>query len=240
MSHISPKSTYYAIFGALMVLTALTVDVAFQHLGWLNFPVAIAIAIMKATLVVLFFMHVKYSSKLTKLIVGTTFFFLASLFGLTMTDYLSRGWSRRRAARRPPACCRSCTAARAARGQRDRRWPIPRRSSAPPAAAATASPPRPRRRWPRSTTSTPNDAAKVVEWAKAPQRKRMRFEPMPSFAHLGEARLKALAGYMLQQAAAGPQPAPTITVSGCQPRRVAGSTYEAGLQTRLLRVLAFS
>ena len=50
------------------------------------------------------------------------------------------------------------------------------------------------------------DSAKVVEWAKAPMRKRMKFEPMPSFAHLGEARLKALAGYMLQQAAAGPPP----------------------------------
>jgi len=49
-----------------------------------------------------------------------------------------------------------------------------------------------------------NDAAKVVEWAKAPMRKRMRFEPMPSFAHLGEARLKALAGYMLQRAAEAP------------------------------------
>src|SRR5215204_4991848 len=93
MSHISPKSTYYAIFGALMALTALTVYVAFQHLGWLNFPVAITIAILKASLVVLFFMHVKYSSKLTKLLVASTFFFLACLFGLTMTDYLSRGWN---------------------------------------------------------------------------------------------------------------------------------------------------
>ena len=92
MSHISPKSTYYAIFGALMALTALTVYVAFQHLGWLNFPVAISIALVKASLVVLFFMHVKYSSKLVKLLVASTFFFLASLFGLTMTDYLSRGF----------------------------------------------------------------------------------------------------------------------------------------------------
>ena len=79
MSHISPKSTYYAIFGALMALTALTVYVAFQHLGWLNFPVAITIAFLKASLVVLFFMHVKYSSKLIKLLVASTFFFLACL-----------------------------------------------------------------------------------------------------------------------------------------------------------------
>ena len=53
---------------------------------------AIAIAITKATLVILFFMHVKYSSKLTKFVVASCFFFLAILFGLTMTDYLSRGW----------------------------------------------------------------------------------------------------------------------------------------------------
>ena len=90
--HISPKSTYYTIFGSLMVLTAITVSVAFLNLGALNFPVALSIAILKATLVILFFMHVKYSSSLTKLICGVSFFFLVLLFGLTMTDYLSRGW----------------------------------------------------------------------------------------------------------------------------------------------------
>jgi cytochrome c oxidase subunit 4 len=89
--HISPKSTYYAIFAALMVLTAVTVAVAFVNLGSFNFPVAIAIAITKATLVILFFMHAKYSSRLTKLFVGTAFFFLAILLGLSLTDYLSRG-----------------------------------------------------------------------------------------------------------------------------------------------------
>ena len=89
--HVSPKSTYYAIFGALMVLTIVTIAVAYQPLGSWNFPVAISIAITKATLVILFFMHAKYSSKLTKLFVGTAFFFLAILLGLTMTDYLSRG-----------------------------------------------------------------------------------------------------------------------------------------------------
>jgi len=90
--HISPKSTYYTIFGSLMALTAITVSVAFVNLGALNFPVALSIAILKATLVILFFMHVKYSSRLTKLICGTSFFFLIVLFGLTLTDYLSRGW----------------------------------------------------------------------------------------------------------------------------------------------------
>ncbi|MDA1183810.1 MAG: cytochrome C oxidase subunit IV family protein [Acidobacteria bacterium] len=90
--HVSPKSSYYAIFGSLMVLTAITVGIAFVNLGALNFPVALSIAILKATLVILFFMHVKYSSRLTKLICGGAFFFLVVLFGLTMTDYLSRGW----------------------------------------------------------------------------------------------------------------------------------------------------
>jgi cytochrome c oxidase subunit 4 len=89
--HISPKSTYYAIFGALMVLTAVTVAVAFVNLGAFNFPVALAIAVTKATLVVLFFMHVKYSSQLTKLFVAMAFFFMIIMFGLTLTDYMSRG-----------------------------------------------------------------------------------------------------------------------------------------------------
>ena len=90
--HVSPKSTYYAIFGALMVLTGVTVGAAFVNMGSLNFPIAISIAITKATLVILFFMHVKYSSRLTKMVVGMSFFFLFILFALTMTDYLSRGW----------------------------------------------------------------------------------------------------------------------------------------------------
>ena len=90
--HVSPKSTYYAIFGGLMVLTGVTVAAAFVNLGAFNFPVAISIAITKATLVILFFMHVKYSSRLTKMIVGIAFFFLGILLLLTLTDYGSRGW----------------------------------------------------------------------------------------------------------------------------------------------------
>ena len=91
--HISPKSTYYAIFGALMVLTALTVDRRVRQPGLAELPGgASAIAIIKATLVILFFMHVKYSSQLTKMVVGIAFFFLGILLTLTLTDYLSRGW----------------------------------------------------------------------------------------------------------------------------------------------------
>ena len=90
--HISPKRVYYTIFGTLMVLTLVTIAVAFINLGPLNFPVAFVIAITKAALVILFFMHVKYSSRLTKMIVGMAFFFAGILFVLTLTDYLSRGW----------------------------------------------------------------------------------------------------------------------------------------------------
>lgn len=90
--HISPTRVYYTIFGSLMVLTAITVTVAFINLGPLNLSIALGIAITKATLVILFFMHLKYSSRLTKLICGSAFFFLLVLFGLTLSDYLSRGW----------------------------------------------------------------------------------------------------------------------------------------------------
>jgi cytochrome c oxidase subunit 4 len=90
--HISPKSTYYTIFGALMACTVLTVGAALTNLGNLNFPVALAIAVFKATLVILFFMHVKYASRMTKLVVMTAFFFLGIMLTLTLSDYLSRGW----------------------------------------------------------------------------------------------------------------------------------------------------
>ena len=92
MSHVAPKSLYYTIFGSLMVLTVITIGVAFVNLGSFNFPVAIAIAITKATLVVLFFMHGIWSSRLVKLVIGGAVFFLFILLALTMTDFLSRGY----------------------------------------------------------------------------------------------------------------------------------------------------
>src|SRR5262249_14750556 len=91
--HVAPVRLYLTIFAALMVLTSVTIGVAFINLGPFNFPVALGIAITKATLVILYFMHVKESSRLTKLIIGTGFFFLIILFSLTLTDYISRGWS---------------------------------------------------------------------------------------------------------------------------------------------------
>lgn len=90
--HIVPKSTYYAIFTALMVGTALTVAAAFVDLGPLNFLVAMAIAITKASLVVIFFMHVKYGPRLVWLIVIASIFWLLILLSVTLGDYLTRGW----------------------------------------------------------------------------------------------------------------------------------------------------
>jgi cytochrome c oxidase subunit IV len=90
--HVAPKSMYYAVFAALMVGTALTVLAAFFDLGALNNVVMLAIACAKALLVILFFMHVRWSTRLTWLVVASGFFWLIIMFGLTMTDYLSRGW----------------------------------------------------------------------------------------------------------------------------------------------------
>ncbi|MGE0043247.1 MAG: cytochrome C oxidase subunit IV family protein [Vicinamibacterales bacterium] len=92
MSHIASKGSYVAIFLTLMVLTAATVGAAYLNLGAFSFAVALAIAVLKGTLVVLFFMHVKYSSRLTKLVVVSGFFFFAILIFLTMIDYSSRGF----------------------------------------------------------------------------------------------------------------------------------------------------
>jgi cytochrome c oxidase subunit IV len=90
--HVSPLSTYLSIFAALMVLSAITVGAAFVDLGSLNPVVALAIAGLKATLVILYFMHVKYSSRLTKLTVVLSMFFVAILFAETLMDYATRGW----------------------------------------------------------------------------------------------------------------------------------------------------
>jgi cytochrome c oxidase subunit IV len=88
--HVSPISLYVTIFLALMVLTAATVGAAYIDLGQFNFLVAMIIAIFKATLVVWYFMHVKYQSSLTKLTVATGLFFLAILLSMTLIDYASK------------------------------------------------------------------------------------------------------------------------------------------------------
>ena len=90
--HIVSKATYYRTFGALLLLTALTTGVAFINLHSLNIVVALLIAGLKAGLVITFFMHIKYSTKLTKMWVAVGFIWFIILIGITMTDYLSRGW----------------------------------------------------------------------------------------------------------------------------------------------------
>jgi cytochrome c oxidase subunit IV len=90
--HILPRRVYYTIFGVLMLCTYLTVQMAFIDLGPFNTVAALAIALFKATLVVLFFMHVKYSSRLTWAIALSGVFWLGILLVLTMSDYLTRAW----------------------------------------------------------------------------------------------------------------------------------------------------
>lgn len=90
--HVVPVRIYSAIFFTLMVLTAITVAVAFYDLGFLNTVVALLIACVKATLVVLFFMHVRYSSRLTWVFVVAGLFWLIILLVFLMSDYLSRSW----------------------------------------------------------------------------------------------------------------------------------------------------
>lgn len=92
-AHIVPVKTYAAIFIALLLLTALTTAVAFVDLGPLNTVVALTIAVIKMLLVILFFMHVKYSSGLTRIVIVAGFFFLAILVSLTLADELTRGWT---------------------------------------------------------------------------------------------------------------------------------------------------
>jgi cytochrome c oxidase subunit IV len=90
--HVTPKSLYYFVFLALLVGTGLTVVVAMFDLGPLNNIMMLTIACAKALLVILFFMHVRWSSRLTWVVAGSGFFWLLILFGLTMGDYMSRGW----------------------------------------------------------------------------------------------------------------------------------------------------
>jgi cytochrome c oxidase subunit 4 len=85
--HVVPVGVYLLVFGALLLLTFVTVIVAEHDFGRLNTPIALTIAIVKATLVILFFMHVKYSSRLTWLVAGASFIWLAMLLGGVVSDY---------------------------------------------------------------------------------------------------------------------------------------------------------
>jgi cytochrome c oxidase subunit 4 len=91
-SHEHAIRNYFMIFGVLMVGTILTVWAAFQDFGFMNPVIALTIAVIKAVCVVLVFMHVWDSKRLTKVTVAAGFFWLGILFVLTMSDYVSRAW----------------------------------------------------------------------------------------------------------------------------------------------------
>jgi cytochrome c oxidase subunit 4 len=92
--HIMSSKFYYTIWIALLCLTVITAAISFVDLGPLNVVVALVIATVKALLVVLFFMHVKYTSeKLTKIVIVSAIFWLFLLLALSMADYATRLWS---------------------------------------------------------------------------------------------------------------------------------------------------
>jgi cytochrome c oxidase subunit 4 len=90
--HIVSKKIYFGVFATLMVLTLVTIEVAMIDLGKINTVAALTIAVCKATLVILYFMHVRYSSRLTWIVVACGLFWLVIMIALTMSDYLSRAW----------------------------------------------------------------------------------------------------------------------------------------------------
>ncbi len=90
--HIVPRRTYYLVYLALLLCTYLTWQVSVFDLGPMNTVTALAIAVFKAAIVVLFFMHVKYATRLTWLVVFGSVFWLGILLALTFSDYLTRGW----------------------------------------------------------------------------------------------------------------------------------------------------
>ncbi len=92
--HIVSPKIYLTIVCVLLVLTATTVGVSYIDMGLFNPIVALAIAAFKMILVVLFFMHVKYSTKLTQLTVGAGLFTFLILVGMTLSDYFTRAWGR--------------------------------------------------------------------------------------------------------------------------------------------------
>ena len=89
--HIASKGLYFTIFTALMVLTLLTVAVTYIDLGEMNLVVAMGIAVFKASLVILYFMHVRWSPKLVQVTLATSFLFFGILVAFTLGDYFSRG-----------------------------------------------------------------------------------------------------------------------------------------------------
>lgn len=92
--HIVTPAQYGMVFVTLLILTAVTAAVAFVPLGWANPVVALFIACFKASIVVLFFMHAKYQSRLIKMTIGSGLFIFLGLIVMTLSDYISRSWGR--------------------------------------------------------------------------------------------------------------------------------------------------
>ncbi len=90
--HIIPVRTYLIIFAALFILLIITVAAYYIDVGPFNIVIAMTIATVKALLIILYFMHVRFSNRLTWVFAGAAFFWLGILLGLTLTDYLSRAW----------------------------------------------------------------------------------------------------------------------------------------------------
>ncbi len=91
--HRASLLAYFAVFFALMVMTVVTVAASRVDLGALNTPVALAIAVVKATIVILWFMHVIHSPRMTWIVVISSFLWLGVLFVLMFSDYLTRAWN---------------------------------------------------------------------------------------------------------------------------------------------------
>ena len=110
--HIVSPKIYFAIFAALMIGTTLTVWAAFQNFGPFNIVIALGIATIKATLVVLYFMHARYSPKRTQLVIICSVFWLAIMLALTLSDYDTRSHEMQPGVSRlePPAASQVFTA----------------------------------------------------------------------------------------------------------------------------------
>ncbi len=92
IGHVVAKRVYFLVFAALMILLALTVTLAEVNLGRFNIVVALTIAVIKMLLVMLWFMHLRYSSHLSWAIAGAGFLWVVVMFALIFSDYLTRSW----------------------------------------------------------------------------------------------------------------------------------------------------
>ena len=90
--HIVPKKTYIFVWMFLLIMLGVTVAVSYVRLGWLNAVAAVGIAVTKAVVIIMFFMHVRYNRHLVWIFVCAGFFWLSILFALSFGDYLTRAY----------------------------------------------------------------------------------------------------------------------------------------------------